>query len=152
MIWNRARWQFTHPIRTPLCSLVSTRGWSGTEPGDNPLVQSGHLLVLKAGRRANPEQYAGTIHASNPEYLLVFKAPGGNNPEQKVGTINTSNREHLLGERERWPMRGLETDHAISEPTRGLKLDVTFEGNHKHTDIATLSLTWPRGPSQCKHI
>ena len=48
-------------------------------------------------------------------------------------------------------MRGLETDHVIWGPIRGIKnawkCDMKHE-THKQTDITTLWLTRPRGPSQ----
>ena len=47
------------------------------------------------------------------------------------------------------PMRSLETDHVISGPMRGLKINIwdgTNKHTHIHTDIATLWLTRPRGP------
>ena len=44
----------------------------------------------------DPEQNAGTIHASNSEHLPVFKAPRGDDPEHIAGTIHVSNPEHLL--------------------------------------------------------
>ena len=55
-----------------------------------------HLLVFKAPRWDDPEKNAGTIHASNQEHLLIFKALRRDNPEQNAGTIHTSNPEHLL--------------------------------------------------------
>ena len=54
------------------------------------------LPVFKALCRDNPDQNAGPIHASNPEYLLVLKALRGADPEQNKGTIHMSNPEHLL--------------------------------------------------------
>ena len=42
-----------------------------------------------------------------------------------------------------WPMQGLESDHVISGPMRGLKIDFTKRGQHSHThtDVATTSVT-----------
>ena len=72
------------------------------------------------------------------EHLLL--ALCGDDPEQNAGTIHVSNWEHLLaGGEGGGAMRGLETDHVISGPMRGLKINITGRGQtHIHTDIATL--------------
>ena len=55
----------------------------------------------------------------------------------------------FLGGLRGWPMRGLETDHVISGPMRGLKINFTGRGHtYKHTGIANIRLTRPRGPVQ----
>ena len=82
-----------------------------------------HLPVFNALCGDNPEQSAGTVHATNPEHLPVFKAPRGTirnrtrgrddpcvqsgpppwlkalcraDPEQNKGTIYASNTEYLF--------------------------------------------------------
>ena len=52
--------------------------------------------VFKPVYGDDPEQNAGTIHASNPEHLPVCKAPHEEDPEKNAETIHTSNTEHLL--------------------------------------------------------
>ena len=64
---------------------------AGTIHASNPE----HLTVFKAPRRDNLEHNGGTIHATNPEHLLVFKALCGDNPEQSAGKIHASDREYL---------------------------------------------------------
>ena len=51
--------------------------------------------VFKALRGDNPEQTAGTIHASNPENIPVLKVLLGDDLKRNAGTIHASNPEHL---------------------------------------------------------
>ena len=45
-----------------------------------------HLLVFKALRGADQEQYAGTIQESNKEHLLFFEAQRADKPRVPSGT------------------------------------------------------------------
>ena len=128
--------------------------------GDNRWVQSWTLPCLKGttwGRCTSPIQnnslllrlHVGTIHeynrdnqartipGSNPEHLLVFQAPRWDDSFVQMWTPSQ--------------MGGGGTDYVTSGPMGGLKINFTGMGQtHRHTDIANLWLTRPRGPSQWK--
>ena len=62
-----------------LCQKLNNLVWLDLE----------HLPVFKALCGDNPEQNAGTIHASNQEQLPVFKAPHRDDPEQNAEQCGT---------------------------------------------------------------
>ena len=112
------------------------------------------LLVFNAPRGTIHElntSHAEKIHKSNPEQLLGFGLHAGT-----IHELNTSSGVSEEG-RKGWPMRGLETDHVISGPMRGLKkialeMDIrqTNKQTNRQTNMSTLWLTRPRGLSQWK--
>ena len=56
-------------------------------------VRSEHKVSFWAPLR---NRMQGAMNAYNTKHLSFFKAPRGDDPEQNAGTIHASNLEHLL--------------------------------------------------------
>ena len=87
----------------------------------------GTIPVFQTPCGHNPEQKAGMIHVPNPDNLLAYKVPRGDDLEHNAGTIHSGTPS--WGEDSDGAMRGLETDHVISEPMRGLKININGRGH-----------------------